>query len=355
VLGGFLALLSAATFALNNASVRRGVLTGTVLQGMAITVPIGVPLFFLTALATGYLGAVTGFSRNAVLALSIAGILHFVWGRYCNYRAMRAIGTNLAAPVQQINLIFTLVVAIWVLGETLTPLRILGIVLVLLGPSLTMRAGGAQTRQAAPVSDAPDVEKLAVVESAAPVIAPANEQPPAFRPHYAEGYTFALLSATGYGLSPIFIRLGLEHQDIGASIAGGLISYMAATVVMTLVLLWPGQLRHALAVKPESARWFTLSGVMVCVSQMFIYMALAVAPVTVVSPINRLTIVFRIYFSRMLNPRHEVFGGRVIVGTLISFAGAVALSLSTDLVASLLPLPDAVLSILKWHWPFRDQ
>ena len=37
--GSLLAVLSAATFALNNAMVRRGVLTGTVAQAMAITVP----------------------------------------------------------------------------------------------------------------------------------------------------------------------------------------------------------------------------------------------------------------------------------------------------------------------------
>ena len=351
MLGGFLALLSAATFALNNASVRRGVLTGSVLQGMAITVPIGVPLFFIAAAATGSLDAVGGFPIKAVLALAAAGILHFVWGRYCNYRAMRAIGTNLAAPVQQINLIFTLAVAIWLLGETLTPLRILGIALILLGPSFTMREVPAVNPRATPAQAAADAERLAVADSAAPVAAPAAEAPPAFKPRYAEGYTFAVLSATGYGLSPIFIRLGLEDRGIAASLAGGLVSYVAATAVMAVVLLWPGHLRQALAVKPEAAKWFTFSGFMVCISQMFIYMALAIAPVTVVAPINRLTIVFRLYFSRLLNPQHEVFGGKVIVGTVVSLLGAVILSLTTDVVASLLPLPDAVVAVLKWHWP----
>ncbi len=60
MLGGLLAICSAATFAFNNASVRRGVLTGSVAQAMAITVPIGVPLFFLAALLTGRLGDVFG-------------------------------------------------------------------------------------------------------------------------------------------------------------------------------------------------------------------------------------------------------------------------------------------------------
>jgi drug/metabolite transporter (DMT)-like permease len=328
VLGAFLALLSAVTFALNNASVRRGVVTASVLQGMAITVPFGVPLFLLAAAAIGTLGAITSFSLEAILALSAAGILHFVWGRYCNYRAMGAIGTNLASPVQQINLIVTLVLAIWVLGETLTLLRILGIALILLGPSVMLREASEGGKGAA---------------------ARAGSARETFQPRYAEGYTFALLSATGYGLSPVFVRLGLEGRSLGTSIAGGLVAYLAATAVMGLVLLWPGNLRQARAVNVESAKWFTLSGITVCVSQMFFYMALSLAPVTVVSPINRLTIVFRLYFSRLLNPHHEVFGGRVILGTAISLAGALVISLGADMVAPL--LPSALTPLLEWHWP----
>jgi hypothetical protein len=32
-------------------------------------------------------------------------------------------------------------------------------------------------------------------------------------------------------------------------------------------------------------------------------------------------------------------------------AGAVALSLSTETVEQLIPLPGALVSILHWHWP----
>ena len=81
----------------------------------------------------------SGFSPTALAALAAAGIMHFVWGRYCNYRATRAIGTNLVAPVQQFNLLVTLVLAIWLLGEYLTPLKIFGIALILLGPTFTMQ------------------------------------------------------------------------------------------------------------------------------------------------------------------------------------------------------------------------
>jgi drug/metabolite transporter (DMT)-like permease len=343
--------LSAATFAWNNASVRRGVLTGSVLQAMAITVPIGVPLFLIAALATGHLGSVTTFSPGALAALAAAGIAHFVWGRYCNYRAIRAIGTNLSGPVQQVNLVFTLVLAIWVLGEKLTVLRILGIALILIGPGFTMREGEDKPAPT-PAKDARaegGAAAAAAIESASPVVAP--DKAPAFKPALAEGYLFAALSATGYGLSPIFIRIALEDRSLGTSLAGGLVSYAAATAVLALMLLWPGQVRHVFAVDRESAKWFTFSGFLVCVSQMFLYMAIAVAPVTVVTPINRLTIVFRLYFSRWLNPRHEVFGGRVIVGTVVSLLGALVLSLSTETVSAMLPLPEAFASLLRWHWP----
>ena len=65
-------------------------------------------------------------------------------------------------------------------------------------------------------------------------------------------------------------------------------------------------------------------------SHLFRYMALAIAPVSVVSPIQRLSMIFRLYLSAWINPHHEVFGGRIIAGTLISLLGAITLSLSAD-------------------------
>ncbi|MBX9778291.1 MAG: DMT family transporter [Xanthobacteraceae bacterium] len=337
MLGAFLALCSAASFAFNNASVRRAVLTGSIAQGMAITVPLGVPLFFLAALITGNIAAVLGFPPAALAALAGAGIMHFVWGRYCNYRATRAIGTNLVAPIQQFNLLITLALAIWLLGEHLTPLKIVGIGLILLGPTLVMRKKSARAEDR-PVSD----EKITPIDA---------EKPAAFQPKYAEGYTFALLSTVGYGLSPVLVRMGLENRGLGVALAGGLVAYIAATAVFSLTLLLPGQWKHVWSTDREAAKWFTFSGFLVFFSQMFLYMAMSIAPVTVVSPINRLTILFRLFFSRLINPHHEVFGGAVWLATLVSLAGAVLLTLSTDVVQSMVPLPESVVTLLNWQWP----
>ena len=144
MLGVFLAALSAATFAFNNASARRGVLTGSVVQALAVTVPIGVPLFFLAALGSGQLGALASFSSQAIGLLALAGVLHFVIGRYGNFRAAQAIGANLSGPVIQLSLMVTLVLAVVVLKEPLTPFRIVGIVLLAAAPALM---GQVETRK----------------------------------------------------------------------------------------------------------------------------------------------------------------------------------------------------------------
>ena len=64
-----------------------------------------------------------------------------------------------------------------------------------------------------------------------------------------------------------------------------------------MVLLWPGQWAHARAISGTSVKRFTASGVFVGISQMFRYMALAIAPVTVVQPLQHTAAVFRIIFG----------------------------------------------------------
>jgi len=197
MLGGLLALLSAVGFAFETATARRGVVTASVTQALAVTLPIGVPIFLLLTVMCGALHALVGFSAETIAYLALAGVLHFAWGRYCNYRASKAMGANLVAPVQQSNMLVTLALAIWILGEHLTLLRIMGIGLVVLGPALT----SDRTRHRSP-----DTIAGAPIE---------RSERKMFQPNYAEGYLFALLSSTGYGISPILVRLALEkHADL---------------------------------------------------------------------------------------------------------------------------------------------
>jgi drug/metabolite transporter (DMT)-like permease len=339
LLGAFLALLSAITFAFTNAGIRRGVLTGTVGQAMAISMPIGLVMFLATTWVIGYLPQIAVFSLEALLWLCAAGAIHFVWGRYCNMRATKAMGANLVGPVQELNLVVSLVLAISLLGETITPLRAFGIACVFLGPALSLKLRREPANAAAP--NAPTYG-----ESEAP-----THLRPAFRPNYLEGYVFAFLSALGFGTSPIFISMAIDSAGIGISLAAGLVSYCAATLLLVPFLINPSTIRSIQSIKPGPARWFVVSAIFITLSQMFRYMALSVAPVIVVAPIMRLSLIFRLVFSRLINRDQEVFSGGVFLGTAISLIGALSLSVSTEFVLAYVRLPDYLVRLAEWHWP----
>ncbi len=332
MLGGFLALLSAAAFSLNNAAARRGVLSGSVLQAMAISVPFGVPFFFAGLLVFGELEDLAAFSWRQIAWLSGAGLLHFIVGRYANYRGAKAVGTNVMGPIQDVNIVISLGLAVWLLGETLTPIMMSGVALVCFGPLLAIerkskRQALSQTQTRKPQSG--------------------------FAPAYAEGFFFAGLSAFAYGSSPIMIRFAFEGSSpgLGAGVAAGLVSYLAATALLALMLLAPGAVAHVRQVSGEGAKWFFVASVAVGAAQMLRYMALALAPVTIVAPMMRLTAVFRFWFAWFLNREHESFSKGVILATAVSLAGALLLTIDPDRLAGWLGLPEAARAVLRTQWP----
>lgn len=346
MLGALYAVMAAATFGFNNASARRGVLTGTAIQGMAISVPLGVPLFLIVAFFGGQLTEFDKFSTESILFLAGAGFMHFVWGRYCNMRSLAAVGSNIAGPVQQIQLLLALTLAIVLLGETLTPLKILGILLVVSGPSLILHGRAVEKRRAARLR--PQSVGAAAIDSTS-TAEQADSTKTAFKPRMLEGYMFAFLSAIGFGTSPVLVSAGL--RDSGLSLLGGLISYVAATIVVAVFLVLPRNIVQVRNMSRKSLPWFTLSAVSVWASQLFRYLALGIAPVTVVQPIQSLSLIFRMIFGFFINREHEALDRYVIGGIILSFAGALALSISDEMVTRFITLPEWLVPITAWRWP----
>ncbi len=325
MLGALLSLLSAATFGANVATLRRGVLGGSVLQALAITVSAGVPLFALGCLFVGGFDELAGLSWRQLGWFALAGVVHFIVGRYGNYRATRVLGAAQSGPIQQISLLVSLSLAIVFLGERLTVLTILGILLILLGPLVIV--GNAR-------------RKGSVVKTRAGQTL-----------DYVDGYFWGIVCALSFGTSPLLIRFGLEEKSIAESVAGGLVSYTAATVVIVLILMLPGKIAHMRGIDRETVGWFTLTGILVFISQMLLYMALALAPVSIVMAVQRTGLVFRVVFSWMLNRDHEVLGPAALIGIAISALGVVFVTIDVDVLGRLVPLSSAIADSLRMSWP----
>ncbi len=333
MLGSILSLVSALFFGLNNAAMRRGVLTGTALQGTFVSVPIGVPLFIVGTAVTGSAGLFWQFTGETYLLLVLAGIIHFTVGRYANMRATKAMGANFVRPVQQMSVLLAVVLAIAILDETLTALRVAGIVLVIAGPILMMpdrKKFRAKT------------EKRNARQSGAAI---------RFTPNFFTGFVFALISAAAFGTSPILLSAALSGFGPWAGVAGGVVAYLAATAVVAAIWFRPGVSAEVTSISWLSFRWFSASGVLIGISQMLRFAALAVAPVSVVTPILQTTGIFQVIFAWFLNRDHEPFGPWVLAGIFVSLLGAFALTLSTEIVIAWLEPSRQVREILTWTWP----
>jgi hypothetical protein len=80
LLGILYAALGAFTFSLNNVMMRRGVVTGSVLQGMALTVPIGAVSFVVMTAAFGALDQIAVFPMAALVWLAAKESCISSWG-----------------------------------------------------------------------------------------------------------------------------------------------------------------------------------------------------------------------------------------------------------------------------------
>lgn len=311
MVGAVLSLISAALFGLNNAATRRGVLTASVLHGMAISVPLGLPVFLLFLPFFGGFSELFGLSRSAVMWLTAAGIVHFVIGRYGNYRATQALGATLSTPVQQLSILVSLGLAIVFLGEVMTGLKVAGLVLVMIGPGLVLARRKAGKKKATNL---------------------------AFTPEYGPGFFWGSVCALGYGVSPVMITVAMgDSRSISVALAGIIVSYGAATVVVALMVAIAGGRSYMAGMERGAIGWFLVSTVAVALSQMLRYMALAVAPVSVVVPIQRLSVLFRLVFGVLINRDSEVLDGAVIFGIILAVFGAVALAVDTETVRAMVP------------------
>jgi drug/metabolite transporter (DMT)-like permease len=319
-LGIIYVVISNISFAVNTVSARRGMLSGSALQGVYLSVLLGTPIFVIAALISTQIFHWGDITVGRYWVLASAGVLHFLFGRYCNYRTLGILGANRANPLVQSNALFSVALAIPLLGETVTGLMWGGIALLMVAPSLS----APRRRKPSPVSGPPAAatEVRPVAGSAPPTTPKAVDALPTAK--VVEGYFFGVLNALAWGTSPLLIRYGLQDSG-GLGVLGALVAYTAAAAVL-LPTLASAAIRDNLRTMDKSARgWFLSSTATVSMAQLFRFMALSVAPVAIVVPLLRAGGVFVLPMSYLINRKVESFEPRVLGAVVLSLAGAILL------------------------------
>lgn len=235
---------------------------------------------------TGSQGQVTQISGRSLLFLILSGLATGAsW--LCYFKALQIGDVNKVVPVDKSSSVLTILLALILLHEEVSFCKGIGIIGIGIGTYLMI-----QPRDGEPLE----------------------------RKSGKSWFVFAALSALFASLTSILGKVGIENveSNLGTAIRTGVVLVMAWVVVF--VTRKPGT---ALAVPRGELGFICLSGVATGASWLCYYHALQLGPASLVAPVDKLSILVTILFSRIVF--HERLTRRAFLGLVLITAGTLLL------------------------------
>ena len=293
-LGAGLALVAALAWAAQYVFIRLATTDGSTLDAVAVALVCNVVIVVPLALVLSSPADVT--SLEAVGAFVGAGLAGSLFGRLCQFRAVETIGASRSAPVIASTALFSTVLAVLFLGETLTLAHALGIVLIVAG--------------------------VAYISWET-----ANEEAEVPLREVGISLLIPLGAAVFFAIEPVFISWGLA--DGTPVIAGFGIKVVAASVGFLVALSLTGSLPEPGDLVGPSLTWYVAAGVASTLALGAYFLALEIAPVVVVVPIIQVSPLAVLVLSYLFLPRGlERVTWDLAVAASVVVAGAVVVSVS---------------------------
>lgn len=246
---------------------------------------VGTPLFVLLVTFFGEWDAFLSFSWQHYTLLAAAGVIHLTIARYLFFNSTRIIGANPTAAISRASVIFSVILGVAFLGESVTALQVVAAFLIMFGAVLTTTEISRKTFRIS-------TKGLLM------------------------GIGIALCSAGSASL----IRPVMKETD--AIFAATFVMYLAAFVIIMFIFLLRRQPRNN--VMQQDRRTFLLllfAAVFLVIGHLFRFSALQYSPVSVVQPLIATVVIFTLLFSWIVNRRIDVFNWRVIAGIVMVLAG----------------------------------
>lgn len=284
-----LAFGAAIAAASHNLFIRVGTDRGTIYDAffvvMTISTLVLVPVIFL--------GYYPDFGLTAVSWVSFltAGLFGTLFGMVCLYGSIERIGASRTTPIVASSALMATLLGVVLLGETVTEIHALGIVLIVVG----VGAIGWET-------SAENPEGLS-------------------RRELLLSFTLPLAAAVAFGTEPILANYGFAEgtpAPVGLAIKTG-----AAWAGFVFYLRWKNALPRLGRLPSTDLRWYALAGIANTLFLIGYYIGLELAPVNVVVPIIITNALFVIVLSALFMPRRlERVTWRLVAAALVVVVGA---------------------------------
>lgn len=295
-LGVGLAIVAAISVAGTGLGIRLGNENGRTVDGLVVVLVCNLVLLTpITIFVHHPTYHVTLRSLGAFLAAGLTGTL---LGRLCYFNGIASIGASRTEPIKATQPLHASIIAVLVLHETISGVHLGGILLIIGGVILITWQSSQDTTQ------------LTTEGSA------------------TKGILFAFGAALFFGLEPIWVKLGLAA---GTPVLVGLLLRVGVAALGFLGYL---RLRSALPTRETlfsaDTHWYVVAGVANTVFILTYYMALELAPVTIVVPIVQTSPLIVAVLSLLFLPQQlEKVDSSLFFGSLMVVSGAIIVTLAS--------------------------
>jgi len=326
-MGSILAFVSAVAYSAGYILIRTGVRPGDPDGGAFVTTVVNATILGGGALIALGLGAEPDFAWAGLAWLIFSGVLGPFTGRILLFSAIHRVGPVRAAAVINTAPLVTVVLAVTVLGETLSPADIAATALVFVGLALLM----AEAFQAAYEEDAAAPRAIDDVAGAGVALEDrARSMAATIRRRYGTvmviGILAASLSAIAFGFARTSRRLGLDEMPdplLGAAI--GALAGLATHLVVHSASGRLGLLVRSSIREPRPRLW--AAGALSALGLFSFFAAMTFEPLSHVAVIAASETILTLMLGSVLLRSTERLSVRIAVPAICVFAGGVLVAI----------------------------
>jgi transporter family protein len=133
----------------------------------------------------------------------------------------------------------------------------------------------------------------------------------------------ALLAALTAAMVVTLSKAGIKNID---SSLGFAIQSVLILLISWGMVAWQGNLREVMRIEKRTWLFLILAGVLTCISSLLTFRALKLGDASKVSPLERISLVFAIFFAVIF--LKEKINWQIILGALLMTVGAIIIALA---------------------------
>lgn len=294
-MGILFSFITAVSFSISSIYIKRGLRYGTSDSAVFYTILTNV-VFFWLLLGLFYRHEVGTYSEIGLAVFLVSGVLGPIFGRFTLYKSIEFIGASRSASLKIASPVFSVFLALLILGERLSWPSLLGIAIVL---------GGVYLLQGETQNTFGESENL-----------PGHK--------ISWGVFWGLFSALLFAATNVARKMGLGF--ISSAMAGSAVSTLGGLVAFSAYYLATGKMGEVVRINAAAFRYFFLGGVFTCFGLFSYFVALEHVTVAVAMTIANTEPLFTMAFSKLLGDQDEALNRSMLYSVLIILAGVVIIA-----------------------------